>query len=165
MLILTRSFCALFLSLFFLISFYPSCRRAPLFPPSRNQPLRILPRSDPPKHQDSKRTSSNLLPFPSPLVEVFERLPLNAPSVLDHYSPSLASCRALPLLLKAPLQCSASQLHCTRRSCSSIMRYQSWDVLIFPERSKVPLQEFKTQCLVTRDHGKCLLYGIIPKAY
>jgi hypothetical protein len=35
------------------------------------------------------------------------------------------------------------------------MRYQNWDVLIFPERSKVPLQEFKTQCLVTQDHGRC----------
>ncbi|OAX80777.1 hypothetical protein ACJ72_04885 [Emergomyces africanus] len=31
------------------------------------------------------------------------------------------------------------------------MRFENWDVLLFPEGSKVPIQEFKTQCLVTRD--------------
>ncbi|THC88176.1 hypothetical protein EYZ11_012376 [Aspergillus tanneri] len=33
------------------------------------------------------------------------------------------------------------------------MRYENWDVLLFPESSKVPLQEFKTQCFVTKDTG------------
>lgn len=31
------------------------------------------------------------------------------------------------------------------------MRYENWDVLIFPEGTKVPLQEFKTQCFVIKD--------------
>lgn len=31
------------------------------------------------------------------------------------------------------------------------MRYEDWDVLLFPEGSKVPIQEFKTQCFVTKD--------------
>lgn len=33
------------------------------------------------------------------------------------------------------------------------MRYENWDVLLFPEGSKVPVQEFKTQCFSTRDLG------------
>lgn len=36
---------------------------------------------------------------------------------------------------------------------SFIMRYENWDVLLFPANSKVPIQEFKTQCFVTRDRG------------
>ncbi|KAJ5890604.1 uncharacterized protein N7473_006832 [Penicillium subrubescens] len=31
------------------------------------------------------------------------------------------------------------------------MRYETWDVLLFPASSRVPIQEFKTQCFVTRD--------------
>ncbi|KAK7924236.1 NADH dehydrogenase (ubiquinone)-like protein [Apiospora marii] len=31
------------------------------------------------------------------------------------------------------------------------MRYEDWDLLIFPQDSKVPLQEFKTQCHVVHD--------------
>jgi hypothetical protein len=31
------------------------------------------------------------------------------------------------------------------------MRYETWDVLLFPAGSRVPIQEFKTQCFVTRD--------------
>jgi hypothetical protein len=34
------------------------------------------------------------------------------------------------------------------------MRYENWDVLLFPANSKVPVQEFKTQCFVTRDRGE-----------
>jgi hypothetical protein len=34
------------------------------------------------------------------------------------------------------------------------MRYENWDVLLFPEGSKVPIQEFRTQCFVTRDQGE-----------
>lgn len=34
------------------------------------------------------------------------------------------------------------------------MRYEDWDLLIFPQDSKVPLQEFKTQCHVVHDPGK-----------
>ncbi|KAE9381698.1 hypothetical protein N431DRAFT_539284 [Stipitochalara longipes BDJ] len=31
------------------------------------------------------------------------------------------------------------------------MRYQNWDVLLFPDLSKIPLQEFKTSCSVIQD--------------
>ncbi|KAG0651171.1 hypothetical protein D0Z07_2358 [Hyphodiscus hymeniophilus] len=31
------------------------------------------------------------------------------------------------------------------------MRYQNWDVLVFPDESKVPIQEFKTSCHVIDD--------------
>tara|TARA_R110002033_G_scaffold142091_1_gene180522 strand:+ start:48 stop:413 length:366 start_codon:yes stop_codon:yes gene_type:complete len=33
------------------------------------------------------------------------------------------------------------------------MRYQNWDVLLFPDQYKVPLQEFKTSCQVIQDPG------------
>jgi hypothetical protein len=36
---------------------------------------------------------------------------------------------------------------------SRAMRFENWDVLLFPEGSKVPIQEFKTQCFVTKDVG------------
>ncbi|QVM09450.1 hypothetical protein D8B26_004112 [Coccidioides posadasii str. Silveira] len=31
------------------------------------------------------------------------------------------------------------------------MRYENWDVLLFAEGSRVPIQEFRTQCFVTKD--------------
>lgn len=37
----------------------------------------------------------------------------------------------------------------------SKMRYQDWDVLVFPDVCKIPLQEFKTSCHVVPDPGKC----------
>ncbi|KNG90264.1 hypothetical protein ANOM_001811 [Aspergillus nomiae NRRL 13137] len=39
------------------------------------------------------------------------------------------------------------------------MRYESWDVLLFPENSKVPIQEFKTQCFVIKDRGSPYLHS------
>lgn len=36
------------------------------------------------------------------------------------------------------------------------MRYQNWDVLLFPDQSKIPQQEFKTACQVIQDHGRYL---------
>lgn len=33
------------------------------------------------------------------------------------------------------------------------MRYQNWDVLVFPDSSKIPMQEFKTSCQVIQDPG------------
>lgn len=33
------------------------------------------------------------------------------------------------------------------------MRYQNWDVLLFPGDSRTPLQEFKTQCSVISTQG------------
>ena len=33
------------------------------------------------------------------------------------------------------------------------MRYQNWDVLLFADNSKVPIQEFKTACHVLQDPG------------
>ncbi|KAJ5121149.1 uncharacterized protein N7515_009110 [Penicillium bovifimosum] len=37
------------------------------------------------------------------------------------------------------------------------MRYRNWDVLLFPGGSKVPIQEFKTQCFVTKDRDSPFL--------
>jgi hypothetical protein len=34
------------------------------------------------------------------------------------------------------------------------MRYQNWDVLLFPDLSKIPFQEFKTSCSVIQDPGE-----------
>jgi hypothetical protein len=34
------------------------------------------------------------------------------------------------------------------------MRYENWDVLLFPGGSRVPIQEFRTQCFVTPDRGR-----------
>ncbi|KAL4917083.1 hypothetical protein BDW62DRAFT_89777 [Aspergillus aurantiobrunneus] len=39
------------------------------------------------------------------------------------------------------------------------MRYENWDVLLFPANSKVPIQEFKTQCFVTRDRESPYLHN------
>ncbi|EAU38613.1 predicted protein [Aspergillus terreus NIH2624] len=39
------------------------------------------------------------------------------------------------------------------------MRYENWDVLLFPEDSKIPLQEFKTQCFVIDDQESPYLYS------
>ncbi|KAL5339293.1 hypothetical protein BJX70DRAFT_161806 [Aspergillus crustosus] len=39
------------------------------------------------------------------------------------------------------------------------MRYENWDVLLFPASSKVPIQEFKTQCFVTRDRDSPYLHN------
>jgi hypothetical protein len=42
------------------------------------------------------------------------------------------------------------------------MRYQNWDVLVFPDQCKVPLQEFKTACQVIQDPGE---HRIVPDRY
>lgn len=42
----------------------------------------------------------------------------------------------------------------TESCIHSKMRYQNWDVLLFPDQFKVPLQEFKTTCQVIQDPGK-----------
>ncbi|KAE8133961.1 hypothetical protein BDV38DRAFT_273918 [Aspergillus pseudotamarii] len=39
------------------------------------------------------------------------------------------------------------------------MRYETWDVLLFPDNSKVPIQEFKTQCFVIKDRGSPYLHS------
>ncbi|KAH8675274.1 hypothetical protein BX600DRAFT_167939 [Xylariales sp. PMI_506] len=39
------------------------------------------------------------------------------------------------------------------------MRYEDWDVLLFPKDSKVPLKEFKTQCHVVHDHEFAIAHG------
>ncbi|KAJ5189825.1 hypothetical protein N7472_008839 [Penicillium cf. griseofulvum] len=39
------------------------------------------------------------------------------------------------------------------------MRYRNWDVLLFPGGSKVPIQEFKTQCFVTKDKDSPYLHN------
>ncbi|KAI1858465.1 uncharacterized protein JN550_012598 [Neoarthrinium moseri] len=39
------------------------------------------------------------------------------------------------------------------------MRYEDWDVLLFPRDSKVPMKEFKTQCHVVHDNEFSLSHG------
>ncbi|OQE76303.1 hypothetical protein PENNAL_c0068G06676 [Penicillium nalgiovense] len=39
------------------------------------------------------------------------------------------------------------------------MRYRNWDVLLFAGGSKVPIQEFKTQCFVTKDKDSPYLHN------
>lgn len=34
------------------------------------------------------------------------------------------------------------------------MRYEDWDVLLFPQGNKVPMREFKVGCHVVPDTGK-----------
>jgi len=34
------------------------------------------------------------------------------------------------------------------------MRYDDWDVILFPRDSHVPIQEFKTACYVAPDEGE-----------
>jgi len=47
------------------------------------------------------------------------------------------------------------------------MRYQNWDVLVFPDESKIPLQEFKTSCQVIQDPGKwqAVVDHIVPLVF
>lgn len=33
------------------------------------------------------------------------------------------------------------------------MRYEDWDILLFPRDGKVPLKEFKVACHVVHDNG------------
>ena len=66
--------------------------------------------------------------------------------------------RAHLLQLISTSQCSppppsAYLLHSFPYPQQQIMRYMNWDVLLFPDGSKVPLQEFKTGCFVTQDLG------------
>lgn len=39
------------------------------------------------------------------------------------------------------------------------MRYENWDVLLFPGDSKAPIQEFKTQCSVIQGRGAAASYS------
>ena len=34
------------------------------------------------------------------------------------------------------------------------MRYDGWDVILFPKESHIPIQEFKTACYVSPDECK-----------
>ncbi|KAJ5605111.1 hypothetical protein N7510_010265 [Penicillium lagena] len=48
------------------------------------------------------------------------------------------------------------------------MRYENWDVLLFPETCKTPIQEFKTQCFVTKDRESPYLQNpsiVTPSSY
>ncbi|OBT73905.1 hypothetical protein VF21_08286 [Pseudogymnoascus sp. 05NY08] len=42
------------------------------------------------------------------------------------------------------------------------MRYQNWDVLLFSDKSKVPIQEFKTTCHVIQDSEYLPTQGTLP---
>ncbi|CAI7638728.1 unnamed protein product [Penicillium glandicola] len=41
------------------------------------------------------------------------------------------------------------------------MRYRNWDILLFPGGSKVPVQEFKTQCFVVKDKDSPYLHNAV----
>jgi hypothetical protein len=45
-------------------------------------------------------------------------------------------------------------------SLQTNMRYRSWDVLLFPVGSKIPIQEFKTQCFVTKNNDGPFLHTV-----
>jgi hypothetical protein len=34
------------------------------------------------------------------------------------------------------------------------MRYDNWDIILFPEKSNIPIQEYRTACYFSRDEGK-----------
>ena len=36
------------------------------------------------------------------------------------------------------------------------MRYQYWDVILFPAESHIPIQEFKTACYVSQGQGQSI---------
>jgi len=41
------------------------------------------------------------------------------------------------------------------------MRYDDWDVILFPKDSHVPIQEFKTACYVSPEECELRLYNIL----
>lgn len=80
---------------------------------------------------------------------------------INPLSPSSPGCsffrrsiQFIPTIVYYPI--SSSVLHFIRREKAHLarMRYEHWDVLLFPENSKIPVQEFKTQCFVTKDRGE-----------
>jgi len=36
------------------------------------------------------------------------------------------------------------------------MRYDNWDVILFPEDSNIPIPEYRTACYLSQDEGKHL---------
>lgn len=46
----------------------------------------------------------------------------------------------------------------TLDSCcrSPVMRYDNWDVILFPEGSNIPIPEYRTACYLSRDEGEHL---------
>ena len=38
----------------------------------------------------------------------------------------------------------------------AIMRYEYWDVILFPAESHIPIQEFKTACYVSQGQGRSI---------
>ena len=38
----------------------------------------------------------------------------------------------------------------------AIMRYEYWDVILFPAESHIPIQEFKTACYVSQGQGQSI---------
>lgn len=89
------------------------------------------------------------LPLPSSLsillsLEFLSLFVSSPPVVSSFYS-------FLPTIVYCPVFISPSYL--ARNTQLARMRYENWDVLLFPENSKIPVQEFKTQCFVTKDRG------------
>ena len=38
----------------------------------------------------------------------------------------------------------------------AIMRYEYWDVILFPAESHIPIQEFRTACYVSQGQGQSI---------
>lgn len=34
------------------------------------------------------------------------------------------------------------------------MRYDNWDIILFPEDSNIPIPEYRTACYLSRDEGE-----------
>jgi|SRR5271155_4381491 len=82
------------------------------------------------------------------LLSISSILSLSTSAYLRRTAPAIATDGLVPFLHRFSLS--------QRFTSQSKMRYQDWDVLLFPEGSKAPIQEFKTQCHVTRDLGETL---------
>lgn len=64
----------------------------------------------------------------------------------------LSLSRLMKRLDSCAVRCSASSLFIRCQHYS--MRYQNWDVLLFPGDSRIPIQEFNTACHVITDQSK-----------
>ena len=58
--------------------------------------------------------------------------------------------------------CTASVVPDDTFFCCLTMRFENWDILLFPRGSKTPIQEFKTTCNVVHDGGTVQFAAITP---
>ena len=98
-------------------------------------------------------------PWPCLALISVSTLVSSVPSLVDKLNSLPASFLTLPLFPlcvgSLPLiNCLGTSLIATiYLKGGTIMRYTNWDVLLFAESSKVPIQEFKTNCFAIPDPG------------